>query len=596
MSTVGAGLSSWHRRRRKLLAVSAFTAAGLAFAGLATAVSWHLPHENRWIAWAMHVGGVPSIVTGAVVWLRTSAFRIGQLMIAIGTSYYLMDLRASEHQVIFAIGFILAYLWTAILTHLVLGLPTGHVTGTLARVLVPVSYIAAVGTQLGRYLVDRPDPPWAYDIPQTNTWWGKFGSLLVVVLGLAIVGVVVRWWLTAPGIRRRPFGPFWAAAVLSGVTGMTLALASFLNAPVWVQVLLMLVLIGMTLLVAPIVRLVQIMLAHLTRWRLALIALDLERTLDAHTHPAQLQQALATVLGDPTLRLAYPLGDGVFVDIDGRPVSAESSPGRAATPVHRRGRLFAVIDHDEALHHQESVPQTAVAAAGLAIENAYLYATMRAQIEQIRVSRLRLATASFDERRRIQRDVHDGAQQRLIAVLVLLDVIRHRLRTGDGSALSGPDLAAVTEAVGRAHVQLSAAIQALRELTQGIYPQALVEHGLAAAVEALCDLSPIPVSVDAPALRWRWHIEFTAYFVIAEALANVYKHAQASRAAVVVCQDDHGLTVTVEDDCHGGATVERGRGLRGLQDRLAAVGATLDVSSDQKAGTTIVARFPPESL
>jgi signal transduction histidine kinase len=353
------------------------------------------------------------------------------------------------------------------------------------------------------------------------------------------------------------------------------------------------VLIALTLSVVPTVRLLQVVRVNLTRWRLALIALDLERTLDTHAHPGQLQRALADVLGDPTLRLAYPLDDGSFVDIEGQPVPVGYPIlGRASTPVRRRGRLFAVIDHDEALHQQREVAQAAVAAAGLAIENARLYATMRFQIEQIRTSRLRLATAGFDERRRIQRDLHDGAQQRLVAVLVLLDVARHHLPPGQPPA--DIDLPAVTDAVGRAHAQLGEAIQTLRELTEGIYPEPLVQHGLAAAVDALCDLSPIPVSLDSPATRLPQHIEFTAYFVIAEALANVYKHAHASSAVVTVQSDATMLTVSIADNGTGGASLDRGSGLRGLQDRVAAVGGNLDVVSDQATGTLLIAQLPLE--
>jgi signal transduction histidine kinase len=375
-----------------------------------------------------------------------------------------------------------------------------------------------------------------------------------------------------------------------------LSTASLVGASVRVQVVLTLVSVVMWLLIVPTVYLVQIVRANLARWRLALIALDLERTLDTHRHPAQLQEALATVLGDSTLRLAYPLDDGSYVDIDGRPTSAApAGSGRAITPVCRRDHLFAVIDHDEALHQQREVAQATVAVAGLAIENAHLYATMRAQIEEIRTSRLRLATAAFDERRRIQRDLHDGAQQRLFAVLVLLDVARHHLGPSETSPAPDTDVAAATTAVQRAHSQLGGAIKALRELTGGIYPEPLVDHGLAAALDALCDLSPIPVWLDVPATRWSRHIEFTAYFVVAEALANVYKHAQARNARVTVRPEAGWLAVAISDDGCGGAIVGGGSGLRGLQDRVAAVGGRLDVTSAHGTGTRIGVQLPLES-
>lgn len=172
------------------------------------------------------------------------------------------------------------------------------------------------------------------------------------------------------------------------------------------------------------------------------------------------------------------------------------------TRVQRRGRLVGIVDHDVALHEQPQMTEAAVAAVGLAIENAHLYATMQAHLEQIRASRLHLAQTAFDERQRIQRDLHDDAQQRFFTVLMLLDRTGRRLATGDDDMRA--DAAATVQ---RAHAELTDAVRALRELTQGIYPAVLIEHGLAAAVENLADRAPLPVSVTVSIGRWPKHVE-----------------------------------------------------------------------------------------
>jgi signal transduction histidine kinase len=580
------------------LAAYCAAGAGLGFAAVAAAVFWRLPHPNWWIAVLVHGVGAFTIVAGAVVWLRARAIRTGQLMVAAGSTFYLSDLRASYQPVVFAGGFCLAYLYAAILAHGALMLPTGRpVAWTTRRVLIPACYLGAVGTQVVRYVVDRPHPPLSYDMARPNTWWARVGSVAAIVLGLIVAAVLAGRWLRATRLRRRPLAPAWAGALVWVALSTVVSLASLVDWPMDVQGRLTAVAAGLGLLTIPIVYLVQLIRANRARWQLALVALDLERSLETNSHPAKLQEVLADILGDPSLRLAFMLDDGSYVDLDGRSLAADRpGPQRASTPVYRRGRLLAVIDHDEALNQQRTVAETAVAAAGMAMENAHLYATLRAQIEQIRTSRLRLATAAFDERRRLQRDLHDSAQQRLFAILILLDVARHHLPVPQ-AATGDPDLAAAATAVGRAHAQLADAIMTLREMTHGIYPEPLVEHGLAAAVQALCDLSPTPVTLHAPATRWPRHIEITSYFVIAEALANVYRHAHADRAVVTVTVsgDGRGLTVTVYDNGCGGAQGSPGSGLSGLHDRVAAVGGELEITSPPGGGTRLVTRLPLDS-
>jgi signal transduction histidine kinase len=228
--------------------------------------------------------------------------------------------------------------------------------------------------------------------------------------------------------------------------------------------------------------------------------------------------------------------------------------------------------------------------------SAFAYSWRAAKIRLAVAVRAQVRLAAAEERRRIQRDVHDGAQQRLFAASILMDMAKQQLErpTGDPD-----DAASAAAAVSQAQGQLADAIRALRELTTGVYPQPLVEDGVATALERLCDRSPIPVVLDVDRARWPQPVEFTAYFLVAEALTNVYRHAHAGKATVTVRDQQttsgHALQVTVADDGVGGATVGPaggGSGLRGLGDRVAAVGGHLRIDSVAGEGTTLHATLP----
>jgi len=569
-------------------AVTAAVAITVLFAAVATGVSWHTSAHQWWIDWPLRLWGLGVAVPGAIVWTRASSPRLGQLMVATAGTYYLHFLRGSRQPVIFAIGFCLAYLCAAVVAHLVLTWPSGKIANRFQGAMVAVCYLAAVGSQVVRYAVDHPRPPWAFGIHEPNTAAARAGSLLFSGLALAVVGILVHRWATSTRLRRRPGEPVWAAIVVACGLAAGVGIASIASAG---RVEIPLLIAGMYagLFLVPAVYGIQRHRARSARWGLASIALDAGGA-GAPADPARLRQALADTVGDPSLRLIYHLEDGSYVDVHGR-ASAEPVPqaGRAVTRVYRHERLFALIDHDEALNDERSLAEAASAAAGLAIENAHLYATMQHHIEQIHSSRLRLATAAAEERRRIQRDLHDGAQQQLFAVLVMLDMARHELGPADGGPADG-----ARTAVGRAHDRLQQAIKTLRELTENIYPVTLSEHGLAHAVESVADLSPIPLSVRVDRDRWPPPVESAAYFVISEALANVYKHARATAAAVTAAPHDGHLVVQVRDNGRGGARVVSGRGLAGLQDRVAVVGGTLSVDTDPEAGTLLTARLPLE--
>lgn len=559
----------------------------LSFAGATMVISWSVYGPVWWQEAAERLVGVFVVIAGVVIWIRRPAPRMGQLMVLCGVIYYFQYLR-SGYGLLFIIGFCLAYSWVAVAAHLALAWPTGTLAGKVDRALVVCAYLTSVGTQVIRYLVDRPHPPWATHLPQVNTQWAVVGSAIAAAMAVLVIGLLIHHWVGSTPLRRQPDGPVWMALVVVVAAKIAAAVASIKAAPVTVQAALTALVYLAVIVLIPVLYLIRWLHRKFAHQRVIRLLLDLERNLESLADPAALQQALSRTLGDPTLSLAYPLEGGEYVDIHGKHINHEHEvPGRSLTRVHHRGRLIAIIDHDIALQEQRQMTEAAVAATGLAMENARLYATMQEHLKQIRTSRLLLAQTAIDERQRIQRDLHDDAQQRFFKVLMLLD------KTGRQLADSGDGVTADAAAtVRRAHAELTAAVRALRELTHGIYPAVLLDHGLAAAVENLVDRAPLPVTAAVTDRRWPNHVEITAYFVISEALTNIYKHAYATQATVRVCDQSQQLVVEIIDDGRGGAHPDAGFGLASLRHRVEGVSGSLVIHSEPGEGTKLVAILP----
>ncbi len=311
-------------------------------------------------------------------------------------------------------------------------------------------------------------------------------------------------------------------------------------------------------------------LGGLMRTRLARSAVaELMTELGEPPAPGSLRQALARALGDPSLELAYWVRDGTYVDVDGHVVAlpAEGS-ARVATAVERSGRPVAAIVHDASLRDHPELVDAVVAAAGLALENERLQAELRARLEELRASRFRLVETADVERRRLERNLHDGAQQRLVALSLSLALAEREFA-------SDP---AVIELLERTRSDLADALAELRELARGIHPSLLTDRGLKAALEALANRALVPVELAGlPDERLPDGVEAAAYYLVAEALTNVAKYARASMASVRVVRENGHVIVEVSDDGIGGADSRRGSGLRGLADRVEALDGRLDL-------------------
>jgi signal transduction histidine kinase len=403
-------------------------------------------------------------------------------------------------------------------------------------------------------------------------------DLAFVLVPLVFLAVVRRWRRASPA-ERRALMPLWVAMSVIGVAYVLSAFGS--PEPTDGFSYLMWEIRGLLQISLPILFLWGLLSTHLARSAVG----DLVVELEAPLAPGGLRSVMAKALGDPTLDIAYAIeGDDQWVDADGRLVAhPEPADGRAVTLISRDGICMAALVHDPAL--DEALVRASAAAAGMAIANERLRAEVRAQLEEVRASRQRIVEAGDRERRRVERNLHDGAQQRLVTISLALAMMRDRPSLD-------PSVAAALE---QTAAELKRAIDELRELARGIHPAILTEEGLGAAVESLADRSPVPVRLTSGFDgRFAEPVEATAYYVVSEALANVAKYANATVASVELARRNGLVRVEVADDGIGGASVEGGSGLRGLQDRVAAVGGRLEVRSPPGGGTRVVAEIPAD--
>jgi signal transduction histidine kinase len=400
------------------------------------------------------------------------------------------------------------------------------------------------------------------------------------VLATIFVVLVARKFLRATPRARRILAPLWIAAAVAALRASLDGILTFTTPPrelvyqlFWWQT------VGLAAL--PLALLAGFLRARLARGHVGELVVHLEQST-----PGELRNELALALDDPTLEVALWLPEQrEYVDAAGNafPMPIDG-PTRAVTRIEHDGRPLAVLVHDPTLRDEPKLVEAVAAAARLALVNARLHAEVRAQLDMVQESRARIVTAADEERRRIERDLHDGAQQRLVALALELRSAQRRL-----GEERDPEIDQLLESTAD---ELQVALQELRELAQGIHPGILTQGGLAPALESLAARVPLPVTVAATQERLAPDVEATAYFVACEALTNVVKHSQASKAAIRALRDDGMLVVEVEDDGIGGASAGEGSGLRGLADRVEAHGGHFRIESAPGSGTRVLGEIP----
>ena len=410
-------------------------------------------------------------------------------------------------------------------------------------------------------------PPIALD--QWNKAWAYE---IIAVLPLGLYALWHRF-LRSPVGARRTMGPLVITATLLTITSWIQLIAIVRGKQAPLSNLSYVEDVGLVAFV--LTSFLGLALTRRARGAVGDLIVELERS-----GPGGVRGALARAIGDPTLELALWLPDrGIWVDEQGREVELPTGRDRAVTFV---GDHLAAIVHDPVFYDQPAMLEAAGSAARFALENERLQAELRTQLAELRESRARIVRAADDERRRVERDLHDGAQQRLLGIGMALQLLRS----------SKGDDERTRELLDETEIEVQAALHELRELARGIHPAVLADNGVAAAVRTLAERSPVPVDVDAVDERLPAEIETAVYFVVAEALANVAKHAHATKASVQVGHENGSVRVEVHDDGVGGAALDGGGGLRGLADRAGALNGRLRVESRPGSGTSVVVEIP----
>jgi signal transduction histidine kinase len=530
--------------------------------------------------------GLVLVMAGLVTSFSRPAERIGDLAVLAGLVWFAPVFVGWDKgpPVVRSLGMLAAGFAFPLLLHLVLTDPSGRLHGAATRALMFMVYLEAVLAAVGLALFRKPffDPNcWAnctdnsflvYSLPRLARVIEVADRWFTAAAAAALVAICTWRLLRDSGPARRRLLPVALPAVL--LAGAIIAHAVALQrmpledpADRAFQTIFVVGCVAVLLLAAGLLWVTVRM--RLQRRAVARIIASLGQA----PPPGSLQAALAKAIGGPELQIAYWLPDAQhYMDATGRPVAAPvAGPGRAVTALVRDGRQVAVVSHTAALPDLE---RELGAAVRLALENERLQAEALAQLDQLRASRIRIVETGDAERRRLERDLHDGAQQRLLALSYDLRLARAQAQA-DGDSQTGSLL---TQATGQAQ----AALEELRELAHGIYPAILTEAGLAPALATLADAAPLPVEIrDAAQGRYPAGVETAAYLLVAEALDDAAGR-DASHATVSAVRDGGRLMVMVEDDGTGRAT-----GMVQLADRVGALDGRLTVEP-----TRLGAEFP----
>jgi signal transduction histidine kinase len=524
---------------------------------------------------------LPYILGGLVAWWRRPDSRFGILMILAGFAMFVSNLAWTNVPVLHTIGQACDLLPAALLLHLFLAYPTGRIERAFDRALVLFAYVTAfglelVGMLLGGFgennILEITSEPRAAEL--------LLQAQLLTLSACALTGVAIL------ALRRRgePRPPRRSVELLTDSFLLALVMIALLftagafDAPGFETIRrATLVVLGLT----PIAFLSGLLGAHLARSAVGELFVELR----SNPAPADLRDALAHALRDPSLELAYWLPQfGSYVDVAGRVATPpDDDVRRRTTLIVREGERVAALVHDPILDDEPELLDAVTAAAGIALENGRLHAEIGARLEELRGSRARVLDAGQQERQRLERNLHDGAQQRLIALSLELGLLEARLDSDPTARLR----------LKRARREIALSLEELRAVARGIHPAVVSAHGLAVALEQLAARAAVPVRLTVELDdRLPERLEVAAFYVVSESLANIGKHAHASAATIGVTRENQQVIVEIVDDGVGGADTEHGSGLRGLADRVEALDGTFRIWTSLGTGTRVRAELP----
>jgi signal transduction histidine kinase len=590
---------------RSRLTLALVGAAGLCVTTVAVAVvlSTSEPGDRPLIALGRGLVIAVPIAVGLWARLERPDDRFGRLLVAAGFAWSLTAFAESNNEVLYSIGRVGLWLAEPILLVLLLTFPSGRLTGRLERGLV----CAAVGLVAVLYLptallVERyPEPSPAsscgLDCPDnafilsesepsfTDAWLIPLRDLLSVAVFVTVLVLLARRVQRATQLMRRALVPVLAVALVQAsifVVYVPLRRVApespALEVLAWLYVL--------CLPAMALAFMVGILRSELLAGtKLQRLALGIRR----RPSPTELVAALREAMEDPSLELVYWIDTPVpaWVDPAGTPVVLPSeNAGRCLTEVVDGERRVAGLIHDAALLEQHEFVQAASSLALTSLENHRLAARVDASLAELRESRARIQAAADSERQRIERDLHDGAQQRLVAL---------RIRLGLAGDLMRENPARGAELLVELGAEAEAALDDVRSLAQGVYPALLSDKGLPEALRDLARRNLVAATVDTGGIgRYPREVESAVYFCCLEALQNAAKHAHGAKSVAITVRDDGELRFEVRDDGIGFAAAGGGLGvgLTNMRDRLAAVGGEFSVESKPGHGTRVTGRIP----
>jgi signal transduction histidine kinase len=523
--------------------------------------------------------GCSFVASGLVAWSRREN-RLGPLMTVIGITWFARPLVNVDSSPVFTGAVWLQDTWFLLFALFLLSLPYGRLTSRTDFLTMGILVIVAIPLELAwLFFFDAGGPGNALvlwpnaDVADAIDW----GQRALVFTGSILLALsLATRWLKATAPLRRILIPALVGGAAVLISTVTTVLSKLIVPPEvvrWVELC--------AFIAVPVAVLAGMLRARLARSSVG----DVFVALQANPPPAALREVLAHALDDASLQLAFWLPDyGTYADLDGRSLQLPLAINkRAATPVERAGKPVAALVHDASLLEEPELLAAVGAAAGISLENARLHAELHARLEELRGSRARIVQAGQSERQRLERDLHDGAQQRLIALSLELKLLEHELSENSDA----------TRRLDDAQHEITQSLEELRAVARGIHPAVLTGHGLAVALEQVAARASVPVRLAVvPDGRFPEQVEVAAYYVVAESLTNVDKHACASRASVQIGQVSDDLVVEVVDDGIGGADSEQGSGLRGLADRVEALGGRLRVWTPRGGGTRVRAEIP----
>jgi signal transduction histidine kinase len=567
---------------------------------MALVVTSDLPGDRGLIAVGRALVIAVPVGIGLSLWRYRADKRVGQLLVAAGCIWFLPTLAESSDEVVYSVGRVGAWLVEPVLLYVILSVPSGRLVGRAERAVVAASGLLVLLLYLPTALLVESYPePFPFgscglDCPSNAFMLAAeqpafvddvvrpLRDLVSVALYAAVLVILTRRYRASTQLMRLTLAPVIAVGLLRAVCFITYTslrradpASTALDAIAWVY--------QWTLPAVAVAILIGLLRSRLYAGEaLQRLAVRLRH----HAGPAEVTEALRETMEDPSLELV--LSEGTQ-----RPYYAEWSsvmrpalgPERMVTEVQDGdGRAVALI-HDAALRDQEEFVRAAGSLALGSLENQSLTDQVEASLHELSESRARIQAAADNERRRIERDLHDGAQQRLVAL---------RIRLGLAGELMREDPARGPELVRELGTEAEEALEEVRSLAHGVYPSLLADQGLTDALRALSRNGSLVSRVDGSVGRFAPEIESAVYFCCLEALQNATKHAAEATSVTISVFEDDELRFVVEDDGAGfdQSRLRPGEGLTNMQDRLAAVGGELLIESRPGAGTRVSGRIP----